>query len=453
MPVLENRADISAVIVADEHGKATLLDQDAGRRMAEPPHRQGGMGQAPEMAHVARRTAAGERGVARRRLRPARSAPGTSARRACKEEREVYWTEPYMFFESKDPGITASDEMARCPASGETFVIALDVRLFDLSRFTSALKIGERGRSALLTNDGRVVGVPRHPSIRNDDDIKRADTEDAGRGRVRRSSRRRWRSWEAQGPPVRPVERFRVRRGGLARPLPLRAVRQRPLHRRDRGAARRLPARRAAARGRRWAARCCWACSRWRHSSPCASRAASASPLEALARESRRLGELDLERPIDVRGAVAGGRRPRDGAGAHAAGAARLDRRARARQPGAGGAGRAAHPRAGRARGPFPRHIREHRRRHHHPRARPPDPRREPGVPRLPGLHAGGARRPERRRTSSCRRTCSRCAIRSPASRAARSRPIAWSGATAGRTARCAGRASSPARSATRTAA
>jgi len=84
----------------------------------------------------------------------------------------VHWTEPYIFFTTKDPGITASVRLSKSPTGGP-IVLAFDNGLIDLSRITSALKIGERGRMALMTQDGRMVGVPNHAQVQDDNDIRR----------------------------------------------------------------------------------------------------------------------------------------------------------------------------------------------------------------------------------------------------------------------------------------
>jgi hypothetical protein len=79
-------------------------------------------------------------------------------------------------------------------------VLALDNGLIDLSRITSAMKVGERGRMALLTSDGRVVGVPKHPLVQNDDDIRKFVLKrpaDAGFSHLASA----WALWESSGRP------------------------------------------------------------------------------------------------------------------------------------------------------------------------------------------------------------------------------------------------------------
>ena len=122
VPVLRNRSDISAVIVADGRGKAALLS----RR--------------PDGAWQNRLTDRAAWGK-RQRWRTWRDdgqviedawhdadydplqRPWHAGAMRLPHDREVYWTEPYVFFERKDPGITASAKW-RDARSGE--VHALD---------------------------------------------------------------------------------------------------------------------------------------------------------------------------------------------------------------------------------------------------------------------------------------------------------------------------------------
>jgi serine phosphatase RsbU (regulator of sigma subunit) len=76
------------------------------------------------------------------------------------DPRRVFWSEPYTFFNTGDPGITAS--MPFGDVSGRRRVIAFDIRLRDISRFTSGLPVSGTGSVAVLTRDNRLIGVPRH---------------------------------------------------------------------------------------------------------------------------------------------------------------------------------------------------------------------------------------------------------------------------------------------------
>ncbi len=70
----------------------------------------------------------------------------------------VHWTEPYTFFTTNEPGITIS--AAFDMGDGVQRVLGFDVLLNDISEFTRELGIGERGLVAVLSEDGRFVGLP-----------------------------------------------------------------------------------------------------------------------------------------------------------------------------------------------------------------------------------------------------------------------------------------------------
>jgi len=75
------------------------------------------------------------------------------------------WTAPYQLLTTGDGGITVSTRWRGI--DGKTRVLAFDVLLADLSRLTVDTPVGERGGSAILTDAGEVVGVPRYPRFAN----------------------------------------------------------------------------------------------------------------------------------------------------------------------------------------------------------------------------------------------------------------------------------------------
>jgi GAF domain-containing protein len=70
----------------------------------------------------------------------------------------VFWTDPYIFFSSRAPGVTAST-MHR-DAGGRGYFIGLDIRLAALSDFLATLKIGQHGRAVLIDGTGKLVAAP-----------------------------------------------------------------------------------------------------------------------------------------------------------------------------------------------------------------------------------------------------------------------------------------------------
>jgi len=73
---------------------------------------------------------------------------------------ELNWTEPYTFFTTKDPGITAS--ITFDAGDGHVGVIGFDVLLNDVSDFTRGLFVSENGEVCVLTDDAKVIGLPQH---------------------------------------------------------------------------------------------------------------------------------------------------------------------------------------------------------------------------------------------------------------------------------------------------
>jgi adenylate cyclase len=74
---------------------------------------------------------------------------------------EVHWTPPYRFFTTQAPGITGSVRWTDPNDPELTYVIAFDVLLLELSRFTTSLEVSQRGKALILTEDLVVAGLPR----------------------------------------------------------------------------------------------------------------------------------------------------------------------------------------------------------------------------------------------------------------------------------------------------
>src|SRR5262249_27882764 len=79
----------------------------------------------------------------------------------------VYWTQPYVFFTAQAPGITAALEFRA--SDGLVRVAGFDLALTDISTFTTGLRPGGHGKVIVLTDDGRVIGLPSHETFDNRD--------------------------------------------------------------------------------------------------------------------------------------------------------------------------------------------------------------------------------------------------------------------------------------------
>ena len=83
----------------------------------------------------------------------------------------VFWTEPYAFFSTQRPGLTASVSVPT--DTHRDLVLAVDILIDDISTFT--LKLSSAAQSAtgrnmvfILSDDRRVVGLPRHARLGDD---------------------------------------------------------------------------------------------------------------------------------------------------------------------------------------------------------------------------------------------------------------------------------------------
>lgn len=84
----------------------------------------------------------------------------------------LYWTAPYIFFTTHQPGITAATRFV--DPLGVEHVLGFDMLLTDISAFTTQLQVAERGQVMVLTGDNRVVGLPRHPRFEDPTALRNA---------------------------------------------------------------------------------------------------------------------------------------------------------------------------------------------------------------------------------------------------------------------------------------
>jgi PAS domain S-box-containing protein len=86
---------------------------------------------------------------------------------------EIRWTTPYRFPGTDEPGVTAVVAWHN-PNTGLRYIFGVDLLLTTLSRFTHQIVVGTSGRCAVLTPDGRLIGAPSSLPVNGPDDLKRA---------------------------------------------------------------------------------------------------------------------------------------------------------------------------------------------------------------------------------------------------------------------------------------
>ena len=76
----------------------------------------------------------------------------------------LIWTDPYIFFTSKNPGIsTASPVYGKNGALAG--VVGVDIEISEISDFIATLKIGDNGRAFILNSQGEVIAYPEKDKI------------------------------------------------------------------------------------------------------------------------------------------------------------------------------------------------------------------------------------------------------------------------------------------------
>jgi class 3 adenylate cyclase len=92
----------------------------------------------------------------------------------------VAWTDPYVFFTDRTPGITASVAFRR--NEDVRAVFGVDIRLDALSSFLRTLEIGRSGRAMIVDREGRIVAYPdaRRAIVEQDGEIIRSRVDALG---------------------------------------------------------------------------------------------------------------------------------------------------------------------------------------------------------------------------------------------------------------------------------
>jgi serine phosphatase RsbU (regulator of sigma subunit) len=186
-PVLRANRQLSAALLADERGRAHVLFHfgDAWSSRATRADTWGGRAAWLEWSDERPEPVASWKDSNYDpRLRPWYQGAIAAQREARPENTpgRVYWTEPYAFYTAKAPGMTAA--MAFRGRDGRVRVVGFDVLLTDISGFTTTLRPGDHGEVVVLTDNNRVIGLPRNPRYRSISDqlkalLKRPDELDA----------------------------------------------------------------------------------------------------------------------------------------------------------------------------------------------------------------------------------------------------------------------------------
>lgn len=76
---------------------------------------------------------------------------------------QTYWTDAYSFFGGQTQGMTAATRFL--DQNGEQWLVATDLVLETISRFTSEFKMGYRGIMIMTDSKGKLIGLPDLPQF------------------------------------------------------------------------------------------------------------------------------------------------------------------------------------------------------------------------------------------------------------------------------------------------
>ncbi|HET6160059.1 MAG TPA: cache domain-containing protein [Dongiaceae bacterium] len=79
------------------------------------------------------------------------------------ETEGTFWTNVYIFYTEKKPGLTASTRLLGL--DGKDYVLGVDITLDELSTFLASLKIGTSGRALIIDGQGRLIAAPNSDKL------------------------------------------------------------------------------------------------------------------------------------------------------------------------------------------------------------------------------------------------------------------------------------------------
>ena len=203
-PIIANHGEISSVIFAHESGREILLlltsDGHWINRISNPEE---WGSQAYWITWDKNRQI--EKVEMRESSYDARQRPWFRGAMTLQKTDDVFWTEPYIFFTTKDPGLTAA--MRWKAEDGSSYVIAHDVRLIDIAEFTTRMTFGSQGRAALFLKEGKLIAPPRDPRFSNRETINQALLKTAEELQLPEFAEA-YRLWQANPTPERGLHIF-----------------------------------------------------------------------------------------------------------------------------------------------------------------------------------------------------------------------------------------------------
>jgi signal transduction histidine kinase/CheY-like chemotaxis protein len=166
---IEHGPQLSSMVAAHESGRELLLLRMPDGRWL---NRYTNPADGSKQAHFLTWSADGklEKDEWRESDYDARTRPWFKGGMAESADDAIYWTPPYVFRSTQEPGMSAVVHWSG--PDGGRYAMTSDIRLADLSRFTRELVVGKTGFAVVFTDDGRLVGLPRDERLETDEAIR-----------------------------------------------------------------------------------------------------------------------------------------------------------------------------------------------------------------------------------------------------------------------------------------
>ncbi|MFC3914328.1 response regulator [Pseudaeromonas sharmana] len=154
----------------------------------------------------------------------ARSRPWFIGARQAAARHAISWTQPYVFVATGEPGVTVSQQFRAL--DGQSYILAVDIRLTDLSEYTNQLNVSKQGFPLLLDSQMRMLSRPQKMLTTVMQRQQRLpQLFDAVDGIGHPAVGESVKAWIANGKPARELQSIRLSDGSdwfyQFRPLPL----------------------------------------------------------------------------------------------------------------------------------------------------------------------------------------------------------------------------------------
>lgn len=157
LPFIDNNSSVSSIHIARLDGTELLvMRDDRGQPFNRISHPDGNNNQVQQLTWDSQLKHSTMKDV--QSSYDARTRPWFQAASRHTEKNHINWTQPYLFYTTGEPGVTISQQFQTPDA--QRYIIALDIKLQDVSHYTSQLEVSTHGFAVLF--DDQMHLLSRH---------------------------------------------------------------------------------------------------------------------------------------------------------------------------------------------------------------------------------------------------------------------------------------------------